>query len=122
MPPPGGLRTSLSFMIKQGGPVGGYLSNQTFQPSSGLFSPGTPIIPSAPQPVRTWEFTPGTNYTYTPRSNEPFGFSQLRAFANVEMVRLAIETRKDQMERMNWRIKVKDPRRPRADSDERIRR
>lgn len=120
MPPPGGLRTSLSFTMKNG-PVGGFL-NQAFQPSSGLFSPGTPIVPTDPQPIRAYEFQPGTNYIYTPRAGEAFGFPALRSFANVEMVRLAIETRKDQIERMDWRIKVKDPRKKRADADERIRR
>jgi hypothetical protein len=120
MPPPGGLRTSLKFTL-QGGPVGGYL-NQTYQPSQGLFSPGTPLFPTDPQPVRTWQFQPGTNINFQPRAYEPFGFPQLRAFANVELIRLAIETRKDQVERMDWRIKVKDPRKKRLDADERIRR
>lgn len=126
MPPPGGIRTpltsgSLSYILRGGGPVGGYL-NSAFAPSDALFSPGAPIVPDAPQPIRTYQYEPGTNYNFTPRSGEPFGFPQLRAFANVELVRLAIETRKDQVERMNWRIKVKDPRKPRLDSDERIRR
>jgi hypothetical protein len=124
MPPPGGFRTSLSFSIKGGGPIGGYLSgaSQTFQPRDGFFSPGVPLTPTDPQPIRAFEFLPGTNINYKPRAYEPFGFAQLRAFANVEMVRLAIETRKDQIERMDWRIKVKDPRKKRSDSDERIRR
>lgn len=104
------------------GPVSGYLSNQTFQSSQGLFSPGQPLIPTDPQPVRTFQFQPGTNINFTPRAYEPFGFGALRAFANVELVRMAIETRKDQVERMNWRVKVKDPRKKRSDADERIRR
>ncbi len=120
MPPPGGLRTSLAFTLKGGGPVGGYLG--AFQPQDALFSPGAPLTPTDPQPVRSFPYEPGTNFNFTPRGSEPIGFSQLRAFSNVEMVRLAIETRKDQIERMNWRIKVKDPRKPRADADERIRR
>lgn len=122
MPPPGGLRTSLSFALKGGGPIAGYLGQQAFQPSQGLFSPGTPLSPVDPQPVRAFEFRPGTNFVFTTRSDEAFSFAELRAFSNVELVRLAIETRKDQIERMNWRVKVKDQRKIRSDSDERIRR
>lgn len=120
MPPPGGIRKDLSFTMKQGGPVAGW-RNSGSQPGAGLFSPGTPVEPTAPQPVRTFQFEPGTNLNYTPRAGEPFGFPHLRSFANVEAVRLAIETRKDQVERLDWLIKVKNPRQKRSDSDERIR-
>ncbi|HEY2709399.1 MAG TPA: phage portal protein [Caulobacteraceae bacterium] len=44
----------------------------------------------------------------TPRSAEAFGFAHLRAFANVELIRLAIETRKDQLETLHWRINPRD--------------
>ena len=86
MPPNGGLRTSLSFKV-QTGPLAG---------AWGVFSPGTALTPVAPEPPRAWDFPLGVNTVLTPRAYEPFGFAQLRAFANVELVRLAIETRKDQ--------------------------
>jgi hypothetical protein len=97
-PPTGGLRTSLSFSL-QGGP----LDN-----AWGVFSPGTALAPIAQELARVWDFPLGVNSVLTPRAYEPFGFPQLRAFANVELVRLAIETRKDQVERLGWRIKPRD--------------
>ena len=95
MPPNGGLRTSLSFRA-QTGPLAG---------AWGPFSPGDPLTPIAPEAPRVWDFPSGVNTILTPRASEPFGFPQLRAFANVELVRLAIETRKDQLERLDWTIK-----------------
>ncbi|NTF67964.1 phage portal protein [Rhizobium rhizogenes] len=77
----------------------------TFQPSSGMFSPGLPPVPPDPQPVRVTDFPTGVNLNWTPRAYETFGFPALRSFANVELVRLAIETRKDQIERLDWRVK-----------------
>ena len=72
------------------------------------FSPGTPLAPSTQQPTRGWDFPVNVNATVRPRAYEPFGFPHLRAFSNVELVRLAIETRKDQIERQNWAIKPRD--------------
>lgn len=99
MPPVGGLRTSLSYRVQTGPLSSGY------RPNWGVFSPGQPLTPIADEPARGWDFPVGVNTVLTPRAYEPFGFPQLRAFANVEMVRLAIETRKDQIERLDWRIK-----------------
>ncbi len=93
----------------------------TFQPSTSMFSPGTPPISPDPQPIRRIDFPAGVNLQWTPRGYEPFGFPELRSFANVELVRLAIETRKDQIERLDWKVKVKDGRKSRTDADERIR-
>ncbi len=95
MPPTGGLRTSMSF-----GPV-----RAAFQPVTGVFSPGLPLSPPDPQPVRALDFNVGVNTVWTPRADAPFGFAELRAFSNVEPVRLAIETCKDQIERLGWAIK-----------------
>jgi hypothetical protein len=107
MPPKGGLRTSLSFSV-QSGP----LSNVW-----GVLSPGTALTPVAPEPPRAWDFPVGVNSVLTPRAYEPFGFPQLRAFSNVELVRLAIETRKDQVERLGWRIKPRDKRQASPDDN-----
>jgi hypothetical protein len=74
-----------------------------------FYGAGLPIPPvQEGQAVRAWDFAPGTNMTQTPRHTEPFGFRHLRAFSNVEMVRMAIETRKDQLERLDWMVKPKD--------------
>ena len=97
MPPPGGLRTSLSYRVS--GPMAG-----RFSPNWGAFSPGEPLQPIAQEPVRQWDFPLSINSAIQPRAYEPFGFRELRAFANVELVRLAIETRKDQIERLDWSI------------------
>lgn len=110
MPPTGGLRTSLSFRV-QGGPLSGAQMSGAQMNSShsaltgGVFSPGSALTPIASEPPRAWDFPVGVNTVLTPRAYEPFGFPQLRAFANVELVRLAIETRKDQVERLDWTIK-----------------
>jgi hypothetical protein len=96
MPPltPGANLTPLSFS-----------TYATFQPTNGKFSPGMPPEPIDAQPIRLIDYPTGVNLNYTPRAYEPFGFPALRSFANVELVRLAIETRKDQIERHDWRIK-----------------
>jgi hypothetical protein len=99
MPPAGGIRTSLSYRVS--GPVTG----GQFSPSWGVFSPGQPLAPIAQEPVRAWDFPLSINSSIQPRAYEPFGFRELRAFSNVELVRLAIETRKDQIERLDWSIK-----------------
>ncbi len=100
MPPAGGTRLSLHYRLDsaQGRFGGGW----------DVFGPGAPIAPAGPAPVRAWDFPVAINSVVPPRAYEPFGFAQLRAFANVEMVRLAIETRKDQIERIDWRIKPRE--------------
>ena len=87
----------------------------------GLFSPGLPPVPTDKQQVRAWDFSPAQNLQWTPRSIEPFGFPSLRSFSNVELVRLAIETRKDQIEGLDWNVTVRGDRRKRVDAVERIR-
>ena len=108
-------------------PVGGdkaplKMIDSAFAPSSALFSPGAPPVPPDPQPVRRIDFPAGVNLQWTPRGYEAFGFPALRSFANVELVRLAIETRKDQIERLDWRVRTKIGRKGRTDSQERINR
>ncbi|HZZ87333.1 MAG TPA: hypothetical protein VFE13_03270 [Caulobacteraceae bacterium] len=100
MPPSGGYRTSLSWRARYGalGPA----------VTDAMFSPGQPLTPPDQEPVRVWDFPVGANTIITPRAGEPFGFAHLRAFANVELVRLAIETRKDQLEALHWRFNPRD--------------
>jgi HK97 family phage portal protein len=95
MPPTGGFRTSLAWQARY--PLGQAVSDA-------VFSPGQPLSPPDQEAVRVWDFPVGVNAFITPRPSAPFGFAHLRAFANVELVRLAIETRKDQLESLHWRF------------------
>jgi hypothetical protein len=103
-------------------PKGGVQTNITYSwggktnPNAwGPFSPGIPLTPVVNEPVRGFDFKPNINATLRPRAYEQFGFPALRAFANVELIRLAIETRKDQFERLEWQIKSVDNKKKNAD-------
>ncbi|HVA13448.1 MAG TPA: phage portal protein [Stellaceae bacterium] len=81
------------------------------------FGPQHPLPPQAPPEVagRQFDYPFGFNLAATPRSWEPTGFAELRALADAfDLMRLVIETRKDQMERQTWRIR---PRSLAANSD-----
>jgi hypothetical protein len=83
-----------------------------FLPDSALFGPNFPIVPPDSQNVRTWQYPVGWNLTYIPRGDAPVSFAQLRALANShDITRLAIETRKDQIEALDWVVK------PRSEKD-----
>ncbi len=72
------------------------------------FGPLDPLNPIAPPDVagRRFDYAPGYNLVTRPRAYEPIGFHELRAFADAyDLLRLVIETRKDQMERQRWRIR-----------------
>jgi hypothetical protein len=72
------------------------------------FGPLNPLSPIAPPDVagRRFDFAPGYNLITQPRGYEPIGFAELRGFADAyDLLRLVIETRKDQMERQRWRIR-----------------
>jgi len=117
MPPPGGTRVSLSYNWNS--PA----ANAAFQPSNGVFSPGLPLQPmDGQQPTRAFDFNVGINTVITPRSGwgDIHSFASLRAYANVEPVRLAIETCKDQVERLDWKIKAVDGKRGQGADDARI--
>ncbi len=76
------------------------------------FGPLDPLKPIAPPDVagRRFDFPPGYNLVTAPRAYEPIGFAELRGFADAyDLLRLVIETRKDQMERQRWRIRPRDP-------------
>jgi hypothetical protein len=76
------------------------------------FGPLNPLSPIAPPDIagRRFDFPPGYNIATRPRAYEPVGFQELRGFADAyDLLRLVIETRKDQMERQRWRIRPRDP-------------
>ena len=123
MSPPGGKRTSLASYSWGGlgseNDVTEY--RQIFQPDQGIFSPGYPLVPPESERVRVWDFPVGYNTIYTPRSYEPIGFYELRALAeNHDITRLAIETRKDQIEKLGWRIRSRKGAKSDGDAAERI--
>ena len=72
------------------------------------FGPLDPQPPSAPPEVagRAFDFPAGFNLNIEPRAYEPIKFADLRALADsYDLLRLVIETRKDQMTRLTWNIK-----------------
>jgi len=73
--------------------------------------PSQPLAPIAQNQAqgRAFDFPVGINTQIAPRATEGVSFGQLRALADAcDLVRLAIETRKDQMARLQWQIKPKD--------------
>src|ERR1700739_4478823 len=123
MPAPDGKRTSLASYT-----WGGWGSQNditqfrnTSQPDPGIFSPGYPLVPPEREEVRLWDYPVGYNTIYTPRSYEAIGFDELRALAEShDITRLAIETRKDQIEKLDWTIKCRNEKTPDKDSASRI--
>src|SRR5438105_2515791 len=78
------------------------------------FGPLEPMKPVAPESVRgrAFDYPVGYNLRYQPRSDEAVSFAMLHALANgCDMLRIVIETRKDQIEGQDWDI------RPRMRSD-----
>lgn len=76
------------------------------------FGPFQPLQPMAPPTVagRQFDYPVGYNLIVTPRGDEAVGFHQLRALADqYDLLRLVIETRKDQMERLHWTIRRRCP-------------
>src|SRR5579864_800568 len=115
----GGAKTRLTATYSWGQPSGQQgLEAQfrdVYQPGQGIFSPGYPLAPVEPEQVRVWDFPVGVNTIYTPRSYEPVSFDELRRLAEAhDITRLAIETRKDQLERLDWAIRARGDKPARA--------
>jgi hypothetical protein len=105
-PPSGGTRTPVSYTWGSWGKPSTDITQfrDVFQPDRGTFAPGYPLVPTAPERVRVWDYPIGYNTLFTPRSYERITFAELRALAeNHDITRLAIETRKDQIESSNGR-------------------
>jgi hypothetical protein len=74
------------------------------------FGPDLPMPPSAPAgtPPRTLDYPVGYNINIQPRNLESISFDQMRGLADsFDLVRLCIETRKDQVSRMPWAFRLK---------------
>lgn len=78
------------------------------------FGPQQPLTPLAPPDApgvqgRQFDYPVGFNTRVTPRAEEPISFAQLRALADsCDVLRLVIETRKDQMAKLRWKIVPED--------------
>ncbi len=121
MPRPGSGRASLATYTWGGFSLQPSVSEAVSRPDHGIFSPGDPLAPPEPELVRQWNFPVGYNSIYTPRSYEAIGFHELRALAeNHDITRLAIETRKDQIEKLDWVIRPRKEKEPSADAHSRI--
>ena len=79
-----------------------------------FFGPMQPLIPFADKPEqgvigRMFDYRVGQNITIRPRAEEAIDFQMLRALAeSYDLLRLAVETRKDQIESYEWEIVQKD--------------
>lgn len=77
--------------------------------------------PQAPAEIagRAFDFPSGYNLVTRPRAYEGTSFAELRALADsYDLIRLIIETRKDQIERLAWSVRPRD--RAAAKSDPRL--
>lgn len=81
------------------------------QPSD-WFGPGQPLAPQAQSQAvgRAWDFDVNANMQFTPRAEEAVSFDQMRALADgYDLLRLVIQTRKDQIIAQDWTITPTDP-------------
>ena len=75
------------------------------------FGPGNPMTPVAPPETagRILDYMPATNLQYVPKAFEGISFGMLRALSrSYDVLRLVIETRKDQLVGLEWSIMPKD--------------
>jgi hypothetical protein len=75
----------------------------------GWFSPGIPIPPQAPAGTepRRFDYPTGINISFVPRAEEAITMDQLRNLADLwDLLRAVIETRKDQIVAVPWKIQV----------------
>ncbi len=91
----------------------------------GWFGPQEPLAPLAPAEVegRRWDYPTAINLVSKPRGEpgeDGITFEQLRALSRgYDLLRLVIETRKDQLARLDWAIQARDPAQRKA-TDSRI--
>ena len=100
--------------------VGGLRYAVTGTPPAPWFGPSQPLRPEAPADTagRQFDYPVGYNLRLQPRQDEGTSFAELRGLADAyDLVRLVIETRKDQVEAMAWQVR---PRRGGPSDDPRI--
>lgn len=89
-------------------PANGGLWTFTGQAANEWFGPGTPLTPVAQLAAqgRAYDFATGYNLQTRPKPYEGMTFQELRNLADgYDLLRLVIETRKDQVEKLAWDIK-----------------
>lgn len=75
-----------------------------------FFGPGTPLPQQAPAGTdpRALDYGSYVNLSYSPRATEQVSFDQLRSLADAYwLVRIIIETRKDQATKLEWHLGLK---------------
>jgi hypothetical protein len=79
---------------------------------SGWFAPGTPLPPQAQETAgRRFDYQTSINMHLPPKRDEGVTFADLRALADgYDLLRLVIETRKDEMEFCEWKIQTREGR------------
>lgn len=78
---------------------------------NGWFGPGSPLNPVAPKDSagRAFDYPVAYNLQNRPRAQEEVSFEQLRGLADgYDLLRLIIETRKDQVEGYRWEVRAKE--------------
>lgn len=89
-----------------------------------FFNPAPPMQPVAPQTQgRAWDYPTQFNMVPQPRreGGEGMDFASIRAFAdNYDLLRLVIETRKDQLCKMEWNIVGRNKKDRIKDDDARV--
>jgi len=110
----GGKVTALDpGLLQSGSPEQGFVARVGRKLRSTInvwFGPDLPMAPSAPAgtPPRMLDYPVGYNINIQPRNLEPISFDQMRSLADsFDLVRLCIETRKDQVSRMPWAFRRK---------------
>ena len=90
--------------------VSGSMQSAPGTAGQGWFGPGKPLAPIAPDAVgRSFDYPTYLNLNIQPRAYEGVTFPQLRALADsYDLLRLVIETRKDQIESYAWEIRAKN--------------
>jgi hypothetical protein len=111
--PTGGQRTPIQpgLVARAAGAIRGAIAGAR----EAWFGPGEPLQTIAPPSVhgRTWDYPVAWNIAVTPRGESGengIGFADLRALADptlggLDLLRIAIEKRKDQMEAQRWSIR-----------------
>src|ERR1035437_3512118 len=72
------------------------------------FSPGQPLKPVAQDAERQFDYPFAYNLPIQPRHGEQISFEQLQALADYDILRLIIETRKDQVSVFDWEVLTVD--------------
>lgn len=115
MPPAGGKRTSIDpgLVARVSGAVSGIIGGAIKGASEAWFGPQQPMQPVAQEAAgRQLDYPIGVNLQRVPRSEATesgVSFEMMREMAaNCTVLRLVIETRKDQLEAQPWKIAGRD--------------